>query len=89
MSATQYFTQEDIKTASGTVMPLTTAYRTFGDAKKGKAVLMSTCFNGVIEGTLSLVGEGKPLNPREYFVVVVGLFGGSEARAQSTSQLSH
>ncbi|KAJ7099561.1 Alpha/Beta hydrolase protein [Mycena belliarum] len=67
---------------------LTLAYRTFGDPHN-PAILIPTCFSGKIDATLAFLyvpsGDGVAPVLRDYFVVVCGLFGGSESSSPSNA----
>lgn len=90
--ATKYFTAEPELNINASAPSenntLTIAYQTFGSPDQ-PAVLMPTCFGGLLEGTLSFLRtpdkNGKPPVLADYFVIVVGLLGGSESSSPSNA----
>lgn len=60
------------------------AYKTLGDKSK-PCILAPTCYGGKLDNTLTMIiGDNNALSPRDYFIVVVGLLGGSESSSPST-----
>ena len=63
----------------GTIRGCTLAYATFGtlNAAKGNAILIPTWYSGtnkIMEQVY--IGEGRPLDPDKYFIIVVNQIGG-------------
>ncbi|KAF4548626.1 Alpha/beta hydrolase fold-containing protein 14 [Elsinoe fawcettii] len=68
---------------SGQTLPLAfIAYRTFGDPSN-PAIIYPTWFSGKLEDNCWLIGEDKALNPDDYFIIVVALFGNGESASPS------
>lgn len=67
---------------------LTLAYRTYGSPDQ-PAVLMPTCYNGTLDGTLTFLwtpgDDGQPPVLASYFVILCGLLGGSESSSPSNA----
>ncbi|KAH6672682.1 Alpha/Beta hydrolase protein [Plectosphaerella plurivora] len=63
---------------------LTLAYRTVG-SPANPAVLIPTCFSGMISTTLSFLYDGKDSVLREHFVIICGLLGGGESSSPSNA----
>ncbi|KZT52216.1 alpha/beta hydrolase fold protein [Calocera cornea HHB12733] len=59
-------------------------YRTVGDPKS-PAILKPTCFGGTIRGSDVAVGTEHTISPEKYFVIFVGMFGGSESSSPSNT----
>lgn len=93
--ATKYFTAEpeaNINAAGPSEnTSLTLAYRTYGSPDK-PAVMMPTCYNGTLDGTLTFLwtpgSDGKPPVLASYFVILCGLLGGSESSSPSNAHPS-
>ena len=101
MAATQPQTKtftHDLKLCShsspaGLSVPLNLAYRTYGSPSNAahNAVMLPTCYGGHLENTLPfLYTSTSPsklpvLDPAKYFVIVVGLLGGSESSSPSNA----
>ncbi|RSL47241.1 hypothetical protein CEP54_013488 [Fusarium duplospermum] len=63
---------------------LTLAYRTYG-SPNNPAVLIPTCFSGKIETTLAFLYGSDDSVLKDYFVIIVGLLGGSESSSPSNA----
>lgn len=93
--STKYFTAEpkaNINAASPSeTTSLTLAYRTYGSPDQ-PAVMMPTCYNGTLDGTLTFLWssdeDGKPPVLASYFVIICGLLGGSESSSPSNAHSS-
>ncbi|EJU04969.1 alpha/beta hydrolase fold protein [Dacryopinax primogenitus] len=59
-------------------------YRCIGDAKN-PAILKPTCFGGTIRGSDVPVGEEHTITPARYYIIFVGMFGGSESSSPSNT----
>lgn len=72
-----------LKTAEGVEFDAFLKYKTIGD-RSNPCILMPTCFVGKLDTSLiQLLGKGKAIDPAKYFIIVVGLFGGSESSSPS------
>jgi len=60
-------------------------YRCVGDPKS-PAILKPTCFGGTVRGSDIVVGEEHTITPAKYFVIFVGMFGGSESTSPSNAK---
>lgn len=84
MPETQYFEHtlklSQLSEPSGIDFPAKLAFWTFGDVKN-PAVLLPTCFGGTLATTTPNLYDGSeaPLPTSKYFVMVVGMLGGSES----------
>ena len=97
MPETQYF-EKDITLSpqsepGGKTFPAKLAYWTFGDPSN-PAVLLPTCYGGTLASTSPFLysdkdGKGQPnqpvFAPSKYFVIVLGLVGGSESSSPSNT----
>lgn len=88
MPEIQYFDHtlklSNISEPNGLDFPAKLAYWTVGDSSN-PAVLMPTCFGGSIKDTSPYLYEGSdaPINPAQYYVIVVGMMGGGESSSPS------
>jgi len=91
MPETKYFSHELTLSAqsepAGTKFPAKLAYWALGDASK-PAIMMPSCFGGTLESTSAylyngLDGAPPAFSTKDYFVVIVGLMGGSESSSPS------
>ncbi|KAL1304679.1 hypothetical protein AAFC00_003635 [Neodothiora populina] len=88
MPETQYFEHtlklSQLSEPRGIEFPAKLAYWTFGDVKN-PAVMLPTCFAGTLATTTPNLYEGPqaPVSTSAYFVIVVGLLGGSESSSPS------
>lgn len=93
--ATKYFTAEPEVSLNAAApsenSSLTLAYRTYGSPHQ-PAVMMPTCYNGTLDGTLTFLwsagDDGKPPVLASYFVIICGLLGGSESSSPSNAHPS-
>lgn len=93
--ATKYFTAEpqlNLNAAGPSQnTSLTLAYRTYGSPDQ-PAVMMPTCYNGTLDGTLTFLwtagADGKPPVLTSHFVIICGLLGGSESSSPSNAHSS-
>lgn len=62
-------------------------YKTLGtlNEAKGNAMLFPHMFSGTSASTEMFVGEDRPLDPRRYFVVFPGQFGGGFSSSPSNT----
>ncbi|WP_214410529.1 alpha/beta fold hydrolase [Sphaerisporangium fuscum] len=77
---------------SGAVLdPARLAYRTYGElnADRTNAVLFPTWFAGDHHANEWLIGPGRALDPREYFVIVPNLFGNGVSSSPSNTPPPH
>lgn len=93
MATTKYFTAEpeiNLNAAHPSQNPTyTLAYRTLG-SPSNPAILMPTCYTGTLEGTLPILWDPSqsPIQPpvlSNYYVILVGLLGGSESSSPSNA----
>ncbi|KAK9453598.1 Alpha/Beta hydrolase protein [Dipodascopsis uninucleata] len=67
----------------GATLPAFLTYKTLGDPSN-PAVMIPTCYTGRIAGTMNyLTGEDNAVSPKKFFVIIVGLLGGSESSSPS------
>ncbi|KAJ8098434.1 Alpha/Beta hydrolase protein [Lipomyces tetrasporus] len=67
----------------GVTLPAFLTYKTLGDPKN-PAVMIPTCYTGRIAGTMNaFIGDDDAVSPKKYFVIIVGLLGGSESSSPS------
>jgi homoserine O-acetyltransferase len=73
----------ELETDSGVKLPAFIAYKTLGD-KRNPAVLTPTCYGGKLNDTSNMfLGNNDALSPQHYYVIIVGLVGGSESSSPS------
>lgn len=92
MPETKYFehtlTLSPRSEPAGQKFPAKLAYWAIGDSSK-PAVLMPTCFGGTLANTLPFLyadqedGSEAPIPKSKYFIIITGLFGGSESSSPS------
>ena len=84
------YTIKDFQCSDGVKLDINIAYRTFGNKDK-PAVLLPTCFGGVIDSTLGLLKPGKVLDPAndQYYVIVVAMLGNGESSSPSNTPAPH
>ncbi|CAG5143125.1 uncharacterized protein ALTATR162_LOCUS1288 [Alternaria atra] len=58
------------------------AYKTLGDPSL-PAVIYPTWYSGTISDNIWLTGEGKTLNPSEYYIIMPALFGNGQSSSPS------
>lgn len=58
------------------------AYKTFGDPSN-PAIIYPTWYSGAIGDNEWLIGEDKTLNPANYFIIIVALFGNGQSSSPS------
>jgi len=59
-------------------------YRCVGDPKS-PAILKPTCFGGTVRGSDVPVGDEHTITPQKYYIIFVGMFGGSESTSPSSA----
>ncbi|KAK9479164.1 Alpha/Beta hydrolase protein [Lipomyces japonicus] len=68
---------------NGVILPAFLKYKTLGDPKN-PAILIPTCYTGRINVTMNyIIGNNDAVSPNKYFIIIVGLFGGSESSSPS------
>ncbi|KIJ66603.1 hypothetical protein HYDPIDRAFT_86181 [Hydnomerulius pinastri MD-312] len=74
------------RVAGGSLPDAVTAYQTYGDPA-GPCVVVPTCYGARLDlySEAHLVGEGKVLDPKKYFVVVFASFGNGESSSPSNT----
>jgi homoserine O-acetyltransferase len=78
----------DVKLQSGATLPgARLAYKTFGTLAPGKdnVIVFPTAYNGLLAENEARIGNGSPLDPDKYFIIVVGLFGNSQSSSPSNT----
>jgi homoserine acetyltransferase len=79
----QEYSLGDFALKSGDLIPNAhIAYKTFGSASL-PAVIYPTWYSGAIADNEWLIGEGKTLNPRDYYIVIIALFGNGQSSSPS------
>ena len=82
------YTLTNFKLESGVTLPRTVVvYGTYGklNAAKDNAVLLPSHYMARSDGYDWLIGEGKTLDPRKYFLVMTELFGNSRSSSPSNT----
>ncbi len=85
-SAYQTFRAGDVILESDEVLPdARIAYCTFGslNADKDNAIIVPTHYGGTHEHSQYLIGEGRALDPNEYFIVIANLIGNGVSTSPS------
>ena len=83
-----HFDLGDLKLQNGATLPATKlAYMTFGalNAAKDNVIIFPCAFNGLLAENKARIGNGSPLDPEKYFIIVVGLFGNSQSSSPSNT----
>ncbi|PCH40377.1 homoserine acetyltransferase [Wolfiporia cocos MD-104 SS10] len=75
----QFYHHGRFKVAGGVLPDAVTAYQTFGDPAN-PCIVFPTCYGAQLrlDSQMYLVGEGKALDPRKYFIVTFALFCNGE-----------
>ncbi|KAF9237082.1 Alpha/Beta hydrolase protein [Melanogaster broomeanus] len=81
-----YYHHGKFTVAGGTLPYAITAYQTYGDPAN-PCILAPTCYGTRLDllSETHLVGEGKALDTRKYFVVLFGTFGSGESTSPSNT----
>ena len=82
------FTIENFRLESGVTLPkAVVVYGTYGtlDAAKGNAVLLPSHYMAQSDGYDWLIGEGRTLDPRKYFLIMTELFGNGRSSSPSNT----
>ncbi|KXS10061.1 alpha/beta hydrolase fold protein [Gonapodya prolifera JEL478] len=85
---TEFYDLGQFKFQSGGSLPrLVLAYKTFGklNSSKDNAIVFPTCYAGLWQDQVWLIGAGKALDPNNYFIVIPCLFGGSQSSSPSNT----
>jgi homoserine O-acetyltransferase len=88
MSDVQMFELGDFPLTSGLTLPgAKLSYTTHGtlNAAKDNAILFPNFLGGVPEALEVWIGEGRPLDPRKYFLVLPGHFGNGVSSSPSNT----
>jgi homoserine O-acetyltransferase/O-succinyltransferase len=78
----------DFKLRSGVTLPgAKLAYKTFGvlSAATDNVIIFPCAYNGLLAENEMRIGDGSPLDPSKYFIIVVGLFGNSQSSSPSNT----
>jgi homoserine O-acetyltransferase len=73
---------------SGAILPQARlAYKTYGQlsAAGDNAIIFPCAFNGRVAENEPRIGNGSPLDPDRYFIVVTGLFGNGQSSSPSNT----
>ena len=84
----EIFEAGDLSLQSGeTLVRAKLAYMTYGqlNPNKDNVVVFPTFFGGQHTHNEGMIGEGKALDPREYFIIVPNMFGNSVSSSPSNS----
>lgn len=84
----EIFELGDFTLAGGTTLPgAKLAYKTFGtlNAAKDNAILFPHMYSGTPKAMEGFVGEGRPLDPSRYFVILPGQFGNGFSSSPSNT----
>ncbi|KAG1867231.1 alpha beta hydrolase fold protein [Suillus subalutaceus] len=84
----QYHHHGRFRLAGGVLPDAITAYQTFGDPKN-PVIVFPTCYKGKLDSQSYMVGEGKVLDPRKYYVVTIALFSNGEGMLHDSSSPSN
>jgi len=85
---TQYYHHGPVHFGGGTIEDAVTAYRTHGDPSN-PCIVFPTCYGATLDSQYYLVGEGKVLDPRKYYVVTFALFSNGESSSPSNTPVPH
>ena len=75
-----------LKLQSGVTLPgAKLAYKTYGTPSPSgdNAIVFPCAYNGLIAENETRIGNGSPLDPSRYFIIVAGLFGNSQSSSPS------
>lgn len=78
----------DVRLQSGAVLyDSTLAYRTFGklNPRRDNVVLIPTYYTGTDADIAKMIGDGRALDPRRYFIVVFNMFGNGISTSPSNA----
>jgi len=78
----------DLELQSGATLPnARLAYKTFGTLSPAKdnVIVFPCAFNGLLAENEARIGNGSPLDPDRYFIIVIGLFGNSQSSSPSNT----
>jgi len=81
---TQFHHHGRFHVAGGSLPDAITAYRTYGDPAN-PCIVLPTYYGGRLDGLLYMLGEGKVLDPKKYFVVTFALFSNGESSSPSNT----
>src|SRR5919106_1708659 len=84
----EYFELEAFPLTTGYTLPdARLGYKTVGtlNAAKDNAVLAPHMYTGTAAFMETFVGEGRPLDPASYFVILPGQFGGGFSSSPSNT----
>ena len=84
----EIFDLGNFRLASGyTLWGAKLGYKTHGtlSAAKDNAILFPNFLGGVPENLELFIGEGRPLDPGKYFIILPGLFGGGVSSSPSNT----
>jgi homoserine O-acetyltransferase len=88
VSDQEVFELGDLPLRSGETLPdARLAYRTYGElaVDRSNAIVFPTWFAGTHEANEWLIGDGRPLDTRRYFVIVPNLFGNGLSSSPSNT----
>ncbi len=85
---TKIFNLGDFRLSTGVTLPAAKlAYKTYGtlNSQKDNAILFPHFLGGTPDSLLSYVGEGLPLDPNQYFIILPGLLGNGLSSSPSNT----
>jgi homoserine O-acetyltransferase len=83
-----YFKLGDFKLEMGEILPSAfLAYKTMGVLNKARdnAILFPHMYSGTSASMESFIGDGRPLDPRKYFIILPGQFGNGFSSSPSNT----
>jgi homoserine O-acetyltransferase len=83
-----YFKLGDFKLEMGEILPgAVLAYKTVGTLNKARdnAILFPHMYSGTSASMESFIGDGRPLDPRKYFIILPGQFGNGFSSSPSNT----
>jgi homoserine O-acetyltransferase len=84
----QYYHHGRFRVAGGVLPDAITAYQAFGDPNN-PVIVFPTCYLGKLASQSYMVGEGKVLDPRKYYVVTFALFSNGESSSPSSTPVPY
>ncbi|KAK2462240.1 hypothetical protein APHAL10511_005736 [Amanita phalloides] len=83
-----YYHHGRFRVKGGMLPDAVTAFRTYGDPKN-PCIVLPSFYSAKLNDMLYLVGEGKALDTRKYFVVTFALFSNGESSSPSNTPLPY
>ncbi|NDK31705.1 alpha/beta fold hydrolase [Nesterenkonia haasae] len=87
-TALQTLTAESFRLESGELLEAEIRYRTYGElsAAADNCVVIFSYYTGTDLSYLPWIGEGRPLDPKRYFIIIINHFGGGVSSSPSTTE---